>query len=166
MNSLYQNCAEELEQGTEIEKRKLCWRFAKKKLKKIQTFWAVWSPPVKLEYLTTNSTQCKGNQLTLEDKNKDNSNGIVMAEYVPLCWNMNQNYCIEISKLRKRFWSKRPELWENGWIMHQGNAPAHNALSVWQFLAKKRVTLINLSLGVRNSAGTLAIPTELFRGVP
>jgi hypothetical protein len=24
MNSLYQNCAEELEQGTEIEKRKLC----------------------------------------------------------------------------------------------------------------------------------------------
>jgi len=34
---------------------------------------------------------------------------------------------------------KRPELWENDcWIFHRDNAPAHNVLSVEQFLAKNR----------------------------
>jgi hypothetical protein len=30
---------------------------------------------------------------------------------------------------------KRLELWRNGWILHQDNAPAHNALDVKQILA-------------------------------
>jgi transposase len=34
-------------------------------------------------------------------------------------------------------------LWKNGWILHQDNAPAHNALSVRQFLAKKQVLVLH-----------------------
>jgi len=37
---------------------------------------------------------------------------------------------------------KRPELWRNGWILHQDNASAHNALSVKQFLANKNITVV------------------------
>jgi hypothetical protein len=33
---------------------------------------------------------------------------------------------------------KRPEMWSSGdWFLHHDNAPAHTALSVQQFLAKK-----------------------------
>ena len=36
---------------------------------------------------------------------------------------------------------KRPELWRLGeWFLHQDNAPAHTALSVWQFLTKNGMT--------------------------
>jgi hypothetical protein len=34
-------------------------------------------------------------------------------------------------------------LWKNGWILHQDNAPAHNALSVRQFLPKKQVPVLH-----------------------
>jgi hypothetical protein len=34
-------------------------------------------------------------------------------------------------------------LWKNGWILHQDNAPVHNALSVRQFLAKKQVPVLH-----------------------
>jgi histone-lysine N-methyltransferase SETMAR len=33
-------------------------------------------------------------------------------------------------------------LWQNGWILHQDNEPAHNALSVKQFLANKNITVM------------------------
>jgi hypothetical protein len=34
---------------------------------------------------------------------------------------------------------KRPEMWRSGdWFLHHGNAPAHTALSVQQFFAKKK----------------------------
>jgi len=57
--------------------------------------------------------------------------GIVMAEWVPSGQTVNQQYYIEVlTKLRERVRRKRPELWRNGWILHQDNAPAHNALSV------------------------------------
>jgi len=36
----------------------------------------------------------------------------------------------------------RPELWRNGWILHQDNVPAHNTLSVNQFLANKNITVL------------------------
>jgi len=45
-------------------------------------------------------------------------------------------------KLRERVRRKRPELWRNGWILHQDNAPAHNALTVKQFLANKNITVL------------------------
>jgi len=64
--------------------------------------------------------------------------GIVMAEWVPSDQTVNQQYYIEVlPKLRECVRRKRPELWGNGWILHQDNAPAHNALSVKQFVANK-----------------------------
>ena len=42
----------------------------------------------------------------------------------------------------ERVRKKRPELWKNGWILHQDNAPAHNVLSVKQFLASKNITVL------------------------
>jgi len=33
-------------------------------------------------------------------------------------------------------------LWRNGWILHQYNAPAHNALSEEQLLANKNTTVL------------------------
>ena len=37
---------------------------------------------------------------------------------------------------------KRLELWRKGWNLHQDNAPAHNALSVKQFLANKNIPVL------------------------
>jgi len=56
---------------------------------------------------------------------------IVMAEWVPSGQTVYQQYYIEVlTKLRERVRRKRPELRRNGWILHQDNAPDHNALSV------------------------------------
>jgi histone-lysine N-methyltransferase SETMAR len=64
--------------------------------------------------------------------------GIIMTQYVPPGQTVNQTYYIELlTKLRGKIRRKRPELWKNGSILHQDNAPAYNALSVQQFLAKK-----------------------------
>jgi len=68
--------------------------------------------------------------------------GIVMAGWVHSGQMVNQQYYIEVlMKLRKRVRRKQPELWRNGWILHQDNVPAHNALSVKQFLANKNITV-------------------------
>jgi histone-lysine N-methyltransferase SETMAR len=73
-----------------------------------------------------------------------NIQGIIMTQYVPPGQNVNQTYYIELlTKLRGKIQRKRPELWKNGWILHQDNAPAHNALSVLQFLAKKQVSVLH-----------------------
>jgi len=69
--------------------------------------------------------------------------GTVMAEWVPRGQTVNQQYYIEVlTKLLERVRRKRPELWRNRWILHQDNAPAHNALSVKQFLANKNITVL------------------------
>jgi len=70
--------------------------------------------------------------------------GIVMAEWVPSGQTVNQQYYIEVlTKLRERVRRKRPELWRNGWILCQDNVPAHNALSVKQFLTNKNITVLD-----------------------
>ena len=43
-------------------------------------------------------------------------------------------------KLCEHVRRKWPELWWKGWILHQDNVPAHNTLSVKQFLANKNIT--------------------------
>jgi hypothetical protein len=69
--------------------------------------------------------------------------GIVMAEWLPSGQTVNQQYDIEVlMKLRERVRRKRPELWRNEWILHQDNMPAHNAVSVKQFLANKNTTVL------------------------
>ena len=41
---------------------------------------------------------------------------------------------------RRRRRRRRPEMWKNGsWVLHQDNAPAHNALSVKAFLTKHKM---------------------------
>jgi len=48
-----------------------------------------------------------------------------------------------LTTLRKRVRRKRPKLWENNsWMLHQDNTPAHNALSVKQFLAENRTPVL------------------------
>jgi transposase len=67
-----------------------------------------------------------------------------MTQYVPLGQTVNQTYYIELlTKLRGKIRRKRPELLNNVWILHQDNAPAHNAISVRQFLAKKQVLVLH-----------------------
>jgi len=69
--------------------------------------------------------------------------GIMMAEWVPSSQTVKQQYYIEVlTKLHGRVRRKRPELWRNGWILHQDNAPAHNEFSVKQFLANKNITVL------------------------
>jgi len=69
--------------------------------------------------------------------------GIVMAEWVPSGQTVNQQYYIEVlMKLHERVRRKQPELWIDGWILYKDNAPAHNALSVKQFLANKNITVL------------------------
>jgi [histone H3]-lysine36 N-dimethyltransferase SETMAR len=70
--------------------------------------------------------------------------GVIHIEWVPEGCTVNQYYYIQVlTTLRERVRRKRPELWEeNSWILHQDNAPAHNALSVKQFLAKHSITLM------------------------
>jgi hypothetical protein len=40
---------------------------------------------------------------------------------------------------------RRPELWPDAWILHHDNAPAHNALTVREFLAKKSIMKLDHS---------------------
>ena len=69
--------------------------------------------------------------------------GTVMAEWIPSGQTVNQRYYTEVlTKLRERVRRKLPELWRNGWILHQDNAPAHNSLSVKQFLANRNITVL------------------------
>jgi hypothetical protein len=57
--------------------------------------------------------------------------GIIMTQYIPLAETVNQTYYVELlTKLRGKNRRKRPELWKNGWILHQDNTPAHNALTI------------------------------------
>ena len=69
--------------------------------------------------------------------------GVILEEWVPDGATVNQHYYKQVLEtLRERVRRKRPQLWENGFILHQDNAPAHSALSVKQFLAEKRITVL------------------------
>ena len=70
--------------------------------------------------------------------------GIVHYEFVPTGQTVNQVYYLEIlERLRENVRRKRLELFaNNSWILHYDNAPAHMALSVWEFLATKQITVL------------------------
>ena len=66
------------------------------------------------------------------------------TEWVPTGQTINQQYYIEVfKKLRESVRRERPELWRNGWTLNQDNAPAHNELSVKQFLTNKNITVLS-----------------------
>ena len=70
--------------------------------------------------------------------------GIVHLDSVPEDQNVNQVYYKEfLTNIYERVKWRRPEMWKNGsWVLHQDNAPAHNALSVKKFLTKHKITVL------------------------
>ena len=71
--------------------------------------------------------------------------GIVHMEFLPQGQTVNQHVYKEIlRRLLRSVREKRRELWQdNAWLLHQDNAPAHNALSIRQFLAERNVTVLD-----------------------
>jgi hypothetical protein len=64
--------------------------------------------------------------------------GIVHFEFLQQDRTENQHCYLEIlARLCQALHQRRPELWLDAWILHHDNAPAHDALTVWEFLAKK-----------------------------
>jgi hypothetical protein len=57
---------------------------------------------------------------------------------------VNQKYYLEVlTKLCEQVRKKRSDLWKKkSWILHQDNAPGHNALAVKQFLAVKCIPVL------------------------
>jgi histone-lysine N-methyltransferase SETMAR len=54
---------------------------------------------------------------------------------------VNRQWYLEVLiRLRESVRRKRPKLWPDKWVLHHDNAPAHDALRVRKFLAKKSIT--------------------------
>ena len=74
--------------------------------------------------------------------------GIVPSEFLPQGQTISQQVYKEILRLLLRsVREKRRELWQGkSWLLriiyHYDNAPAHNALSIRQFLAEKNITVL------------------------
>ena len=66
-----------------------------------------------------------------------NIRGIVHHEFAPQDQTVNAGfYCSVLRHLREDIWRKRPELWRAGkWLLHDDNAPSHQALVTHEFLA-------------------------------
>ena len=69
---------------------------------------------------------------------------IVHSEFLPQGQTINQQVYKEILQLLLHsVHKKRRELWQDkSWLLHHDNAPAHNALSIRQFLAEKNITVL------------------------
>ena len=70
--------------------------------------------------------------------------GIVHAEFLPQGQTNNQRvYKNILRRLMRSEREKRRELWETrSWLLHQENAPAHNALGIREFLAKNNIAVL------------------------
>jgi hypothetical protein len=54
---------------------------------------------------------------------------------------VNQEFYLEVlTRLRETVQKKIHELWPDKWILHHGNATAHEAIRIRDFLAKKSIT--------------------------
>ena len=70
--------------------------------------------------------------------------GIVHLEFLPQGQTINQNvYKNILRRLMRSVREKRRELWETkSWLLHHDNAPAHNALSIRQFLTENNIAVL------------------------
>jgi len=81
-------------------------------------------------------------EITNEDTLFD-TKGIVHLEFITQGHIINRDYSVEILKpLHEVVRRKGHELWSNDWILYHNNAPAHKALSIWQFGTQKSNTEI------------------------
>jgi histone-lysine N-methyltransferase SETMAR len=65
---------------------------------------------------------------------------IVHFEFLEQVRTVNQHCYLQIlARLREAVRWRRPELWPDDWILHHGNALAHDELAVREFLAKKSI---------------------------
>jgi [histone H3]-lysine36 N-dimethyltransferase SETMAR len=70
------------------------------------------------------------------------SQGIVHKEFVPQGQTVNHVfYCEVLERLRKRVARVRPNIAKD-WMLHHDNASCHTALSVREFLAKKKIPVV------------------------
>ena len=70
------------------------------------------------------------------------SRGIVHKEFVPPGMTVNQAFYRDLmERLRKRVQRVRPDIADD-WVLHHDNAPAHTALSIREFLAKKNIPVL------------------------
>lgn len=71
-------------------------------------------------------------------------NGVVHHEFLPKGQTINKEYYLGVMKrLREAIRKKRPALWgNNSWILHDDNAPSHNALIIREFLVKNNTNTI------------------------
>ena len=69
---------------------------------------------------------------------------VTYIDWVPECQTVNQVYYKSVlTTLRESVRRKRPDMWKNAsWILHQDNAPAHNALSAKRYLAKNNISVM------------------------
>ena len=69
---------------------------------------------------------------------------IIHAEFLPQGQTINQHvYNNILQRLMHSVREKRSELWETrSWLLHQDNAPAHNALGIREFLAKNNIAVL------------------------
>jgi histone-lysine N-methyltransferase SETMAR len=66
--------------------------------------------------------------------------GIVHYEFLEQGRTKNQHCYLEIlARLSEAVCQRRLEIWPDAWILHHDNAPAYDALAVWEFLAKKSI---------------------------
>ena len=70
--------------------------------------------------------------------------GIIHAEFLPQGLTINQHvYKNILLHMMRSVREKRRELWEmRSWLLHHDNAPAHNALGIWKFLAKNNIVVL------------------------
>ena len=69
---------------------------------------------------------------------------IVHAEFLPQGQTINQHVHKNIlRRLMRSVREKRRELWETrSWLLHHDNAPAPNALGIWEFLVKNNIAVL------------------------
>ena len=74
--------------------------------------------------------------------------GIIHAEFLPQGKTINQQvYKNILRRLMRSVREKRKELWETrSWLPYHDNAPAHNALRIWEFLAKTNIAALEQPL--------------------
>ena len=70
--------------------------------------------------------------------------GIVHSEFLPQDQTVNQQiYRQSLQRLLGSMLEKREELWQGKlWLLHYDNAPAHDALILQQFMAKKKIAML------------------------